>query len=327
MRRARVFLVLALLTATATAFAVAERVKLERSPIAGPRVTPLFSPVCRCATASAEISFRLRHADRLTIGIVNAAGTVVRTLVSGRDYPAGRVRLAWDGRNVSGRIVPEGIYRPRVHFDHRDRAIIFVSNSIRIDVTRPRIVPTGVTPRRISPDGDGIREGVAVRYVLGEPGRAFLYVNGARRVRGRAHVKPQGQLQWYGRAAGRPVPAGTYRLAVVGEDLAGNRSRPLSAGAVVIRYLELAETVVRTREGHRFAVHVTTDARGYRWRFAGRSGTAKRPVLALRARVPGRHRLVVEANGHEAEALVTVKPKPKPPRKKKGKLVPKLRAR
>jgi hypothetical protein len=323
----RVLIVLALLTATATAFAVAERVKLERSPISGPSVTPFFSPVCRCPTAAAAISFRLRRADRLTIGVANAQGRVVRTLVSGRDYPAGRVQVAWDGRNDDGRILPQAVYRPHVHFDRKRRSILFVANPITLDVTRPKIVPTSVQPRRISPDGDGIREGIAVRYALSEPGSALLYVDGVRRVRGRAHDNPPGQLQWYGRVGGKPLPAGSYRLTLVGADRAGNRSRPQPAGSVEIRYVTLAERAVQAREGRRFTVHVTTDARSYGWRFQGRSGTSGERELTLLARVPGRHALVVGANGHEAKALVSVKPKPKPPKKKKKKVTPMPRVR
>src|SRR6185436_11888790 len=137
--------------------------------------------------------------------------------------------------------------------------------------------------------------------------------------RGRAHEKPPGQLQWYGRIGGKPLPAGHYRLALVGVDRAGNRSRPQPAGSVELRYLELGERAVQAREGRRFTVHVTTDARSYEWRFQGRTGTARARELTLLARVPGRHALLVVANGHGAKALVSVKPKPKPPKKKKKK--------
>ena len=49
-------IVAALLVATATAFAVTERLKLEDSPVLGTRIPALFSP----KLAEARIGFRLR---------------------------------------------------------------------------------------------------------------------------------------------------------------------------------------------------------------------------------------------------------------------------
>ena len=317
-RHGKVLLVLALLAATATAFAIAEKVKLEESPIAGPRVTDLFSPVCKCETARATISFRLRRRDRLTIGVVDSRDELIRTLVADRLYPPGRIELTWDGRDSDGRVLREGIYRPRVDFVDRGRKIVFENLRIKIDTVPPGIAPVGVRPRRFSPDGDRRRDGIAVRYVLVHgPGRAILLVDGVQRVYGRARVRESGQLQWYGVVDGTPLPPGRYRLTLVGEDLAGNRSRRVDAGTVVIRYVELAERAVKTRVGRRFSVHVRTDAASFRWRFAGRTGVARPPLLTLTARLKGRHALVVETHGHEARTLVTVKPKPKPKKRKK----------
>ncbi|MFN2467559.1 MAG: hypothetical protein ABR521_05440 [Gaiellaceae bacterium] len=309
----RVVLVIALLGATVASFAIAERLKLERSPIAGPSVTKIFSPVCECAPA--EIRFRLQRRDRLTIAIVDSGDGVVRTLLRRRRFAPGPVRVAWDGRDDGGDVVPEGVYRPRVHFDDRDRTIV-LENRIQVDTTTPGIEPIGVRPRRFSPDGDGRRDGIAVRYRLSEPGRALLIVNGVRRVRGRARVKTPGQLQWYGRVDGRPLPAGTYRLQIVGVDLAGNRTPRVPAGPVTIRYVEVAPSILRTRVGESFGVSVATDAASYDWRFAGRSGTASFRRLRLRARRPGRFALVVEANGHTDRATVTVARKPAPRRRR-----------
>ena len=74
-RLASTVLVVALLAATATAFALTEGLKLEPSPILGTRVDKVFSPVCRCESARARISFRLREADRLDIALVDSDET------------------------------------------------------------------------------------------------------------------------------------------------------------------------------------------------------------------------------------------------------------
>jgi FlgD Ig-like domain len=112
-------IVLALLGATAAAFAVTERLKLERSPITGTRVDRLFSPVCECAPNAATISFVLRQRSEVTVDVLDSAGEVVRTLVRDRDEPRGRVTYTWDGRDEAGRIVPEARYRPRVRIAER----------------------------------------------------------------------------------------------------------------------------------------------------------------------------------------------------------------
>ncbi len=303
-RTGRLAVVVALLAATVAAFAVAERVKLERSPIAGPRADRVFSPVCHCP-GLASISFRLRRPDRLTIGIVDGGENLVRTLVTDRRFGRGRVDLVWDGRDDRGRVLADGTYQPRVRFVGRGRTIV-LENRIRVDTVPPRVQVLGVRPRTISPDGDHRRDGLVVRYRLNEPGRALLFVNGRRRVRGRARVKPVAQVEWYGKAEGAPFRAGAYRLALVGQDLAGNRSAVIAAGVARIRYIELVRHVIRTQTRRAFRVRVSTDAARYRWRLGLRAGSARGPLLELRWPRAGRLELVVSANGHSDRATVVV---------------------
>jgi hypothetical protein len=58
------------------ALVVAERLKLTPSPIRSSRADRVASPGAR-----AEIRFRLRKPDRLTLALVDDRGRVVRTLV------------------------------------------------------------------------------------------------------------------------------------------------------------------------------------------------------------------------------------------------------
>ena len=74
----QLLVVLALLGATAAAFAVTERLKLERSPVTGTRVDHVFSPVCECARDVAVISFRLRRPETVTVDILDKDGRSVR---------------------------------------------------------------------------------------------------------------------------------------------------------------------------------------------------------------------------------------------------------
>ena len=153
-RVAPALLVAALLAATSAAFVVTEKLKLTRSPIIGPTVAKVFSPTCDCGTASADIRFRLRTPDRVSVEIIDSGGDVVRELA--RDRPQSRrfVTYVWDGRDDAGRVVDEGTYRPRIHLDRQRRTIV-MPNRIRVDTTAPRVVSFTARPLVISPDGDG----------------------------------------------------------------------------------------------------------------------------------------------------------------------------
>jgi len=71
-RLPQILIVLVLLGATAAAFAVTERLKLERSPVTGTRVDRLFSPVCECARDVAVISFVLRKSGQITVDVLDS---------------------------------------------------------------------------------------------------------------------------------------------------------------------------------------------------------------------------------------------------------------
>lgn len=309
-RTATTLLVLGLLAGSAVSFAVSEKLKLEMSPISHTRVDKVFSPVCGCAKRRAEIRFRLRRADRLWLSIIDADGRKRRTLVDGRRLGRGLHHFTWNGRDDAGRLVPEGFYRPRVDLDRARRTIV-LPNPIRVDVTRPRLALVAVEPRLISPDGDGRADRLVVRYRASERAHVLLYVNGVRRVRTRSQ-RPVWQVAWYGRVEGRPLRPGRYRLLLVAEDLAGNRSRRVFAGIVRIRYVEIEPRRLRVRTGERLRLRVSTDAA--RVRYALRRGSSvaaagiSGPRLVLRApRRPGRYVLSVEAAGHRARALILVR--------------------
>lgn len=308
-RIASIVLVVGLLTATAAAFAVTERLKLVRSPIFATRIEhKLFSPVCDCRSATATVHFRLREADRLTIAIENADRRLVRTLVDGEARAAGDVSVAWDGRDEAGAVVPEGQYRPRVHLDEARRTIL-LPNPITVDTTPPEIVRVDVTPAVFSPDRDGRNDKVSVAYELSERAHGLLYVNGRRRVRSRFQ-RLEDKLDWFGIVGGKPLRAGPLEVTLAAEDTAGNVSARTPPTVVRIRYVTLGRTSVRVPAGLRFGIRVESDARAVSWRFAGGRGRAEPGLLVLRApRAPGAYTLFVDANGHGARARVLVVPR------------------
>ena len=310
-RLPQTLIVLALLAATAAAFAVTERLKLEKSPITGTRVDKVFSPVCECARDIAEISFRLRGGQVVTVDMLNSKRRSVRTLVRNRRERAGRVTYVWDGRDDAGRVVPEGIYRPRVRLRRHGRTIV-LPNPIRVDTTAPTIRLTRVFPRVFSPDGDGNADRVTAEYEIDEPARAMMLVNGRRRVLSKFR-ETQGRLVWFGRIGGLPVRPGDYEIRLRAFDRAGNRSARTRAVTVRVRYVELVPDRVEAVAGRRFAVGVVTDADVYRWLFNGRKGKFRKPVLVLRAPdEPGTYVLyaVVGRWADRAEIVVGEAPQP-----------------
>jgi hypothetical protein len=301
----QLLIVLALLGATAAAFAVTERLKLERSPVTGTRVDRVFSPVCECARDVAVISIVLRRGETVTLDILNREGRSIHTIVRKRREPAGRVSYTWDGRDNLERVVPEGVYRPRVQLERNGRTIV-LPNPIRVDTTAPVITLVRVFPRVFSPDSDGSRDRVTASYRISERARAVMLVDGRQRVQSKFR-RIEGNLVWFGRVNGRVVRPGLYEIRLRAVDRAGNRSMRTRAVPVRVRFVELSRDRIEVEAGRRFSVRVLTDARSYRWLFAGRRGGGRRDVLVLRApEEAGAYTLYVTAGGRAARADVVV---------------------
>ena len=300
-------LVVALLAATAAAFALTQGLKLQKSPIFGTRVPlPVFSPVCGCDKDVARIAFKLRKADRIDVSIVDG-DEVVRTIERGASYPKGSVEIEWDGRDDAGNVLPEGEYQPRVHLDDAHFTAT-LPNPIRIDVTPPviqdvRVARTRRLSRRRRPAGP--------RHHHVPPQRARQ--RRARRQReatwaGTRFPRTEETIVWNAKARGRPVRAGVYSLQLVAFDPAGNRSARTDAIPVAVRYVALGRGRVAVDAGAPFAIRVSSDARRVRWTLGGRSGFARPGTLRLLAPLQkGQFTLTVSANGHTARAAVFVR--------------------
>ena len=299
-------LVAALLVATSVAFAVTEKLKLTRNPIVAPVVDKTFAPTCDCATAAASIRFGLRRPDRVDLEIIDGDGDVVRELARSRRQGRPPVTYLWDGRDDDGRLVAEGVYRPRVHLDRQRRTIVMY-NRIRVDTTPPRIVSFTARPLVISPDGDGRFDRAKIRYRADERAAVELYVDGTRALR-RLGTRTTGTLDWFGVAGGEQLPEGPHTLRLVARDVAGNLGPRSGSRTVRIRFLALGRDRVETRPGERFAILALSHARTLRWRLDGRSGVVRPGTVRLRApQEPGRYVLEVEANGNVKRAAIVVR--------------------
>lgn len=301
-------IVLALLAATAGAFALTERAKLERSPIYGTRiVNPVFSPAAT-SKPTVTIEFRVRPSERVDAWIVDGEGRKITDLVTNRGVrPHQRLALVWDGLDPHGIQARDGVYRPVVKLLRSHRTITLPSD-ITIDTKAPVIHVKRPQFPIISPDGDGHADVFRVPYTVSEPAHAILLLRGTQVVR-TLRQKLRGVLTWNGfyPHTTRPLPKGRYVLGVEAEDTAGNRSPLLRFAIVQIRYVTLARDRVVARAGGRFAIRVSTDAPTVDWRLHGRSGTARRGTLHLRApRKRGVYRLYVTVGKHSDSAAVVV---------------------
>jgi hypothetical protein len=289
-------IVAGLLAATATAFAVTERLKLEDSPVLGTRIPALFSP----KKSEAKIGFRLRREENIRLDIVDDQGTIVRHGLGSGVFGQAFHQFAWDGRNDAGQTVPDGVYNVQLQLKDEDRTIEFPS-TIRVDSTPPSI-EVEIGHRLFSPDGDHRADQVNVHYTFNEPAYAILFVDG-RKVATSYRKKPVGTIQWYARGR-RP---GDYRLALAAQDLAGNTAGSTRAFTVRLRYIDLFKHKFTPR-GRILRVRVSTDAKTVGWRLGRTRGNAKPPRIRLPVpSKPGRYTLTVTANGHRARATVVVR--------------------
>lgn len=294
-------LVVGLLGGSAAAFAVTERLKLERSPIFGTHVDKVVSPK---SGQPAEIVFRLRKSDSVSVVIVDSNNRVVRTLVDSHHTRAGRHEYRWGGRDDSGNPVPDGAYKPRVHLAGGHRTIV-LPNRIAVDTKKPEISLIRTSLAEVSPDGDAKHDYLTIFFRASEPARAVLYANGHRVVKQKSFQARS--LKW-GRGNGMPTKPGLLRLRLRAIDEAGNLGPPTRVFTVRIRYIDLGRRVIRARAGGRIVVRVSTDSHFYNWRIGPRHGRVRNRRLVLAAGAPGRYRLVVSERGHRAGALVVVSP-------------------
>ena len=299
-----------LLVATAAAFAVTERLKLTKSPIFDTLVYPKngFSPKCGCARGKATVRIKLRHSDLVSVAILDARKTSVRTLVDGVRGSRGVNVFRWDGRTDADVIAKDGIYKAEVHLVGQHRTIV-LPNEILLDTTAPVVMSVTANRDTFSPDGDHQADFVRIHYQLSKPAHVNLYLGATRIVRTYRHPA-SGSFSWFGRANGVTLPPGAYTLDVGAVDAAGN-STPVAQRQrihVRIRFIEIASKRIVVAAGKRFSIGISTDASRYTWKLGSRKSFASGPVLRLRASTrKGRYTLTVSERGHVDRATVLVR--------------------
>jgi hypothetical protein len=299
----------ALLAATAMAFALTEGAKTELSPIYQTKIPHVFSPTCnlrQCKTNVANIDFTLRKKQHLRVWM-EQNGNPVATVVAGKTFPKGPVKLQFTGLADDGvTILPDGIYYAVISLTNEHR-VITLPNKIELVTTPPQVI----TFRKqiythISPDGDHRHDVFREPYTLNSPGHGVLIVNGHQAEFTR-RLKVHSTLVWGGVIDGHLAPPGRYVLYIAAQDAAGNRSKPFPFAVVTIRYVVLGRKTIHVAPLHRFALFVLTDANDVSWLLDRGRGRSRSHTLRLRApRKPGRYSLYVTASGHTAMATVVV---------------------
>jgi hypothetical protein len=299
---------LGLLMATAAAFAITEHLKLMKGPIAGTQVSKVLSPTCDCADREATIQIRLRHADHVTVMILDSSlhsvATIARAEEVARQQPH---QFLWNGATAAGATAPDGVYRAEVHLIGARHTFV-LPNQILLDTTAPKVLSASGGDRVFFP---GSGRSLSIRYAFNEPANAVVYLGGRQIVRGRP-TREHDKIKWAGKVDGSPVAAGTYLLSIGARDVAGNEtpSADRKTVRVVIHYIEVAPKVLSVHSRARFAVRIETKAPRYLWRLGGRHGAKHTKVLHLRAPSNrGTYRLFVTEQGHTAIALVRVRSK------------------
>jgi len=135
-----------LVLACFAAFIVTQRLKHTPTAVQRFQLTPIFSPTPSGHIKEELISFKLAHAEEVTVTITDSAGRTVATLV--RDRPVARYKqfsLRWNGREGTAYIhtvvtgpdgttivtpvntgtpAPAGEYHVRVYLREQRRAVL-----------------------------------------------------------------------------------------------------------------------------------------------------------------------------------------------------------
>ena len=298
-----------LVCATFAAFFAAQELKSTPPRVQDvTRQSPYFSPNRDGRFDRARISFRLKRTDDVTAVVVDRADDEIRVLVDDRRLRAGqRMRLAWDGRDDAGRVVPDGIYRMRLKLRRQGRAVLIPRN-VEKDTRPPDIRVTSIGPEHV-PGAELLpRED-------GEPARVTFQAAGRRKqiLVYRTDVRPLRPVldapvaldddatswEWDGTVRGRPVASGTYLVIVRARDRAGNigsstaipprfeYGRPLPGrGGITVRYLRAQAAASPIDAGERARVAVESAGARFNW-------TLRRIGQAVRKRGSGTRSRVV----------------------------------
>jgi hypothetical protein len=221
-----------LVAATIGAFFLTQQLKGEFPLVIRFATKPAyFSPNGDGYRDTTEIGFDLSEPASVSFSVVDAEGTEVRRIVSGRRLAGdAKHRFTWDGRDDAGHVVPDGTYRMRVVRRDESRVIDSVKE-IQVDTVPPRVTLVSAKPSVIATGLPGETPTVQVRYRgpknQAPEVRVFRTGEGKPRVVRRFRGGPSRTATWDGRVSAgpertAPAPEGDYAFTVAVRDKAGN---------------------------------------------------------------------------------------------------------
>lgn len=329
----------ALLVATVGAFFVTQHLKVTTPLIAGQpspypsAINPVDGRTCKGVNHRfMMISFYLLYrSDDVDVYIVDSAGSVIRTLATGRhmrrDVRIPDGMFVWNGREDNGTLAPDGTYYVKVALIHQGRSVLISNNSgpepVIVKTAAPHPAVTSVSPQLI-PQGN---RPVVIHYT-GNEGRGLIVrvyrtdLPGGPRLVKSTFSPPDASntATWNGLIQHRPAPAGTYLMGLDVTDAACNAGHfpvvlPPPPGTtphagVTVRYLAAEPPLDPVPAGSRALVYVDSRQRAYRWQLL-RAGASKPLVhgagssFALRLGLPGPsadlYELALSSGAHTTE--------------------------
>ena len=311
-----------LVLATVAAFFITQKLKHEPSVVQQVRMTNSFGPLGVAHTLE-RVSFKIKHADEVTVTVVNSGGDDVTTLYGPRHLAAyHKLSLAWNGRLANGRLAGDGRYHVRIRLRNQNRTVL-TQRSFLLNTHPPQPEVAAITDGTaaptpgpaILPTPDRKPLEIAISPGSGIDPELFIYrtdVTPARFVEQLPLAVGATTASWDGTVHGRRVPSGTYVVAIRDHDHQGNigvdpatlptSGAPATLAAlqpgqvargragITVRHLGVEPPFVATAAGGPIEFGVDARRVGYSWSVtrigAGHArlhGTSSRPLLKFTA--------------------------------------------
>ena len=200
----------------------------------------VFSPNDDGVADSLMVSASLSESAAWRIRFRDPDGATLHEVTGDGREPSG----TWDGL-VDGVAVTEGTYSYRIDATDAWGNAGYKTGTITVDLTGPTL--TGVTPAEdastwLSPNGDGVRETVALGGTVSERGSIAVHVRDEGGTLVRSFSVPTtsstAALTWDGRASGGSVvPDGAYDVRLTPRDAVGNAGAPVTRRVTAIGFL------------------------------------------------------------------------------------------
>jgi flagellar hook assembly protein FlgD len=108
------------------------------------------------------VAYSLSTRATVKVEVLDSAAAVVRSLAVTQAYRSGPSTLVWDGRNASGKLVPDGDYRVRLTATSPGQEVVG-NRRLVVDRTLGHLA---VEQTPFSPNADGRRDAAAVTFTL-----------------------------------------------------------------------------------------------------------------------------------------------------------------